>query len=76
MKIEVFYTGLSWAWRAKVNGRITASAHGYNRSSDATRAFVQHCLGNTALGYGRLTPVQKTLASARIRERITVLKEE
>lgn len=32
----------SWSWRTKVNGRITASAHGYNRKSDAVRAAVNH----------------------------------
>jgi hypothetical protein len=31
-----------WSWRCKVNGRVTASAHGYNRRSDAVRAAVDH----------------------------------
>lgn len=37
----------SWSWRTKVNGRITASAHGYNRKSDAVRAAVNHGMSCT-----------------------------
>lgn len=56
MKIEVFsakrrlftphgtHVEVSWSWRSKVNGRITASAHGYSRRRDAVRAALNHAI--------------------------------
>lgn len=82
MKIEVFAAWkhdkfkprLSWSWRTKVNGRITASAHGYNRRNDAVRAAVNH-----GYAFGRLAfPVdaffREHAVKAKIRAAIKVIE--
>lgn len=90
MKIEVFsakrreFTPLgtlvkvSWSWRSKVNGRITASAHGYSRRRDAVRAAVNHGyaffkLPNTKFG-NQIPRMAEKIDKAIIRAAIKVIE--
>lgn len=56
----------SWSWRTKVNGRITASAHGYNRKSDAIRAAVNHGMSFIKLigSVGYEPPIRRRIRAA------------
>ena len=37
--VQTFRSGKQWSWRVIRCGRVVASAHGYNRESDAWRAW-------------------------------------
>lgn len=80
MKLTVFQPlnndgtyGPSWSWNARNSGKIVTSAHGYNSTSIAVAAVLNHAGQWYKLMYGTKMPAAER---TRVRARINIVRHK